>query len=113
MAGPMTAAADFPGFSAGDDVTETYHWQDDAGATINLTGRTYRAQIRMAQNSQQSWEFTITPDLVNGNITLSFASAFCADIPPGRWFWALQETIAGKSQEIIKGRVDVSANTVR
>lgn len=106
----MTATdSEFAAFRAGDDVAETYHWEDIADVTIDLSGRTFLAQIRPSQNSASAWDFTVTTDLVAGNVTLSMPGAITATIPLGRFYWALRDTTTstGLGRVVIAGRVSV------
>lgn len=100
-------------FTRGDDVSETFHWQDGAGTTINITGRTYAAQIRKDPDATAYWSFTPTVSGAAGNLTLTMLTAVTTTIPPGRWYWDLQETISGLKNTVMAGRVTVWADTTR
>lgn len=88
---------------------------DDAGTPINITGRTYRAQIRSAQDSttiKASFTCTVTAG-ASGQVTCVLSAADCATLPSGQYFWDLEENASGVVTTILSGNVTVTADVTR
>jgi hypothetical protein len=85
------------------------------GAAINITGRTYRAQIRSTQDSttiKASFTCTVT-DGANGQVTCVLSAADSADLTPGLHYWDLEENASGVISTILAGNVTVLADVTR
>lgn len=88
---------------------------DDNGTPINITGRTYRAQIRSTQDSTTiKASFTCTvPTGTDGKVTCTLSAADCATLTAGRYYWDLEETASGVVSTILAGDVTVLADVTR
>lgn len=85
------------------------------GTAINITGRTYRAQIRSTQDSttiKASFTCTVT-DGANGQVTCVLSAADSADLTPGLHYWDLEENASGIISTILAGNVTVLADVTR
>jgi hypothetical protein len=99
----------------GDTETIVATIQDDNGSAINITGRTYRAQIRSAQDSttvKGSFTCTVTAGS-SGQVTCVLAAADSATLTAGNYFWDLEENASGVISTILAGNVTVLADVTR
>ena len=88
---------------------------DEAGTPVNITGRTYRAQIRLTPDSntvKASFTCTVTSG-ANGQVTCVLAAADSAALPVGLGYWDLEETASGVVSTILAGNVTVLADVTR
>jgi hypothetical protein len=88
---------------------------DDAGTPINITGRTYKAQIRSSQDSRTiKASFTcVVSNGAAGQVTCTLSAADCATLDSGLYFWDLEETASGVVTTILSGNVTVTADVTR
>lgn len=99
----------------GDTETLVVTIQDDAGSAINITGRTYRAQIRSSQDSttiKASFTCTVTSG-AGGQVTCVLSATDSATLSSGQYFWDLEETASGVVSTILSGNVTVLADVTR
>jgi hypothetical protein len=99
----------------GDTETIVATIQDNNGAAINITGRTYRAQIRSSQDSttiKASFTCTVTGGS-SGQVTCVLAAADSATLTAGNYFWDLEENASGVISTILAGNVTVLADVTR
>jgi len=99
----------------GDTETIVVTIQDDNGTAINITGRTYRAQIRTSQDSttvRGSFTCTVTSG-ASGQVTCVLAAADSATLTAGNYFWDLEENASGVISTILAGNVTVLADVTR
>ncbi len=99
----------------GDTETIVATIQNDAGTAINITGRTYRAQIRSTQDSttiRGSFTCTVT-DGAAGQVTCVLSAADSATLSPGLAYWDLEENASGIISTILAGSVTVLADVTR
>ena len=99
----------------GDTETLVVTMTTDGTTPINLSGRTYRAQIRQAQDSRTikaSFTCTVT-DASNGVITCVLSAADSATLPVGLGFWDLEENASGVITTVMSGTVTVLADVTR
>lgn len=82
----------------GDDESVTITFSDKTtGDPVNITGRTYRAQIRRTPTDDvilASWTCNITNGAA-GVLTLTMADTVTATLTAGNAVWDLEETTAG------------------
>lgn len=97
----------------GDDITRVFIWHDNVGAIINLTGRTYRAQIRTSPAAAVSYPFVCTVNGSAGTVTFTMARTVTATIPTGQAWWDVEETVSGQATTVFGGRVTVYADVTR
>ena len=100
-------------FVAGDDWSHQITITDGTDP-INLTGRTWLAQLRRRSNSATAdAAFTVdTTDAATGVLTLTIARAVTAGLS-GPYVWDLQQTAADVVTTILAGHVTVRADTSR
>jgi hypothetical protein len=99
----------------GDTETIVATIQDSNGTAINITGRTYRAQIRSTQDSttiKASFTCTVTSG-ASGQVTCVLAAADSATLTAGNYFWDLEENASGVISTILAGNVTVLADVTR
>jgi len=99
----------------GDTETIVATIQDSNGTAINITGRTYRAQIRSTQDSttiKASFTCTVTSG-ASGQVTCVLAAADSATLTPGLAYWDLEENASGVISTILAGNVTVLADVTR
>lgn len=88
---------------------------DDNGTPINITGRTYRAQIRSSQDAttvKASFTCVVTNGAA-GQVTCTLSAADSATLPVGIAFWDLEENASGVISTILSGTVTVLADVTR
>ena len=87
--------------------------KDAAGATIDLTGRVYSAQIRTAPDTAITISVSTT-DAADGKIVLSLTAAQTDDIADGSW-WDIEErlTVGADPRTFLSGRVYVERDVTR
>jgi hypothetical protein len=99
----------------GDTETLVVTMTTDGTTPINVTGRTYRAQIRLSQDSQTikaSFVCTVT-DGANGVITCVLSATDSATLPVGLGFWDLEENASGVITTVLSGNVVINADVTR
>ena len=98
----------------GDTETIVITMQTDSTA-INITGRTYRAQIRATKDAA-TIAATLTCTITNasgGEVTCVLSAANSATLTPGTYYWDFEENNAGVISTIIAGTVAVGADVTR
>ena len=88
---------------------------DDSGTPINITGRTYRAQIRSSQDSTTvKASFTcVVSNGAAGQVTCTLSAADSATLIPGIAFWDFEENASGVVTTVLSGNVTVLADVTR
>ena len=99
----------------GDTETLVITITDDNDTPINVTGRTYRAQIRSSQDSRTvKASFTcVVTNGAAGQITCTLSAADSATLPVGLGYWDFEENASGVISTIISGTVTVLADVTR
>jgi hypothetical protein len=89
--------------------------QDDQTTPINITGRTYTAQLRTSPDiSIVSASFTCTvTDGSNGQTTCVLSATDSEKLKPGYYYWDLEENASGVITTILSGTVTVLADVTR
>ena len=99
----------------GDTETLVVNITTDGSTPVNVTGRTYRAQIRSAQDSttiKASFTCTVT-DGANGQVTCVLSATASATLSAGIYFWDLEENASVVISTILAGNVTVNADVTR
>jgi len=99
----------------GDTETLVVTITSDGSTPVNITGRTYRAQIRSSQESttiKASFTCTVTSG-ANGQVTCTLSATDSATLPVGIAYWDLEETASGVVSTILAGNVTVLADVTR
>jgi len=99
----------------GDTETIVVTITSDGSTPIDITGRTYLAQIRTSpDNTTVKASFTCTvTSAVNGQVTCTLSATDSATLPVGIAYWDLQETASGVVSTILSGNVTVLADVSR
>lgn len=88
---------------------------DDAGTPINITGRTYRAQIRSSATSdiiKATFTCTVTNGAA-GQVTCVLPVSESTLLAPGLYEWDLEENASGTVTTLLYGKVTVTADVTR
>jgi len=111
---PAPATQDLT-ITRGDTETVVVNLTSDGTTPINVTGRTYTAQLRTTPEiSIISASFTCTvTNGANGQITCVLSSAASALLDPGYYYWDLQENASGAISTLLSGMVTVLADVTR
>ncbi len=99
----------------GDTETLVVTITSDGTTPINITGRTYRAQVRSQADSttiKASFTCTVT-DGANGQVTAVLSATDSATLSAGVYFWDFEETASGTVSTILSGTVTVTADVTR
>lgn len=88
---------------------------DDGVTPINVTGRTYTAQIRYEKNSATiAASFTcVVSNGPLGQVTLTLSPLDSALLTDGAAFWDLQENNAGIITTVVAGKCTILADVTR
>lgn len=100
----------------GDTETLVITIKDSAGVGINITGRTYRAQIRATKDATTiSAAFTcVLTTPASGVVTCTLTPTQTGVLATGTQFWDFEETTAGGVvTTIVAGTVNVLADVSR
>ena len=89
----------------GDDLNLPFSNVDAAGDPIDLTGRTYTAQIRATPESTTAVSFGVSVNALAGVVTLSLTDAQTADDVPLVGVWDLQEVNGTETTTLVRGKV--------
>jgi VCBS repeat-containing protein len=99
----------------GDTETVVITMTSDGTTPVNITGRTYRAQIRTLKDAgtiDASFTCTVTAG-TSGEVTLTMAPASTSALAAGTHYWDLEETASGVVSTILAGTVTVLADVTR
>lgn len=99
----------------GDTETLVVTITSDGTTPINITGRTYRAQIRASQDSttiKASFSCSVTNGAA-GQVTCTLSATDSATLPVGIAYWDLEENASGVISTILSGNVTVIADVTR
>ena len=99
----------------GDTETLVITMKTEANAPIDITGRTYRAQIRASKDAgaiDASFTCTVT-NAVAGEITCTILPAVTETLSVGIHYWDLEETASGVVSTVLAGSVNVLADVTR
>ncbi len=112
----MAKPANYPlNIRIGDTETVTVTLQNESGAAINITGRTYSAQIR-EKTSSTSALATFTCSISNaltGKFACTLSSATTTNLSPLNAVWDLQENNGGVITTLLAGDVVISRDVTR
>jgi hypothetical protein len=99
----------------GDTETVVVNITSNGSAPIDITGRTYRAQLRSGKESaviSASFSCSIT-NAAQGQVTCVLSAVSTAGLTPGTYYWDFEENNAGVITTIIAGTVTVLADVTR
>jgi hypothetical protein len=112
----MSSAYTDLSIDAGTDFETTLDLIADDGTPINITGYTFRSQIRKSYYSANvTANITVTiTDATNGNTTLSIDAANTANIFPGRYVYDVNMIDASSTvSRIVEGIVTITPGVTR
>lgn len=98
-----------------ESVVVTLYTDDAQTVPVNITGRTYTAQIRPDTESttvSATWTCTVTNG-AGGVVTCVLPSSQSVTLNPGLFRWDLQENASGTISTLLAGQVTVLADTTR
>lgn len=96
----------------GNDYLHSVTLTSDGTTAVNITGRTYTAQVR---DSTGTLILTLTctvPTGTDGIVTISATDTLTAALTVGEYTWALQEVSGTQTNDILEGRCTVKAKQV-
>jgi hypothetical protein len=99
----------------GDTETVVVNITTDGSTPIDVTGRTYRAQLRSTKEStvvSASFTCTIT-NAFEGQVSCVLSAVSTATLVPGTYYWDFEENNGGVITTIIAGTVTVLADVTR
>lgn len=99
----------------GDTETLVVTMTTDGTTAVNITGRTYRAQIRSSQDAttvKASFTCTVTNGAA-GQVTCVLSATDSATLPVGIAYWDLEENASGTVSTVLSGTVTVLADVTR
>jgi len=98
----------------GDSYTHAVVLTTDGTTAVNITGRTYAAQVRTTtESSDVVATFTTANGGSNGTVTLTLAAATTAALTPGSYVWDLQETNGANPTTLLAGACSVQGDVTR
>lgn len=112
MAAPVTQDLTI---TRGDTETVVLTSTTDGTTPIDVTGRTYTAQLRTSPDIAivaASFTCAVT-DGANGEVTCTLSATNSALLDPGYYYWDLQENASGVITTILSGNVTVLADVTR
>ena len=88
---------------------------DNAGVPLNITGRTYRAQIRATKDSSVvSAAFVcVVTNAAAGEVTCTLTAGNASTLAVGKQYWDFEENYSGIITTILAGTVTVLADVSR
>lgn len=99
----------------GDTETLVVTITADGSSPIDITGRTYQAQVRSQQDSttiKGSFVCVVTAG-ASGQVTCTLSAATSSTLSAGLYFWDLEENASGVISTILSGNVTVLADVTR
>jgi hypothetical protein len=99
----------------GDTETLVVTITTDGSTAVDITGRTYRAQIRSTQDSttiKASFTCVVTSG-ASGQVTCTLTATSSSALSAGLYFWDLEENASGVISTILSGNVTVLADVTR
>jgi hypothetical protein len=99
----------------GDTETLVVTITTDGSTAVDITGRTYKAQIRSTQDSttiKASFTCVVTSG-GSGQVTCTLSATSSAALSAGLYFWDLEENASGVISTILSGNVTVLADVTR
>jgi hypothetical protein len=112
----MGSPANYPlTILTGDTETVTVNLQDSAGAAIDITGRTYQAQIRDTAASTAviaTFNCSVTNGTA-GQFACTLGTAVTAALTPQTAVWDCQENNSGVVTTLLSGQVFIVQDVTR
>lgn len=99
----------------GDTKTVSVTMQDGSGSPINISGRTYAAQLRSTVDSSTvlaTFACSIT-NAAAGQLSATLSASTTAALSPGDGVWSLRETNGSVVTTILEGGVQLVGSPTR
>jgi hypothetical protein len=99
----------------GDTETVVVNMTTNGTIPVDVTGRTYRAQIRTTKDASTiaaTWDCNVT-NAAAGQITCVLSAASSSALTAGTNFWDFEETNGSVVTTILAGTVNVLADVTR
>ena len=94
----------------GDDVAQVVTFVGSDGVTaINITGRTYVAQIFTAAGAVAGSFTTAVPTGTDGIVNITLPDATTTSLGAGVWRWSLVETASGVITTLLVGTFTITS----
>jgi len=102
-------------FVRGDTETVQVTMTSDGSTPVNITGRTYAAQLRTTPDiaAISATATCAITDAANGVMQAVFSATSTAALDPGYYYWDLQENASGTITTVLQGTVTVLADVTR
>ena len=98
----------------GDTCSIVVSITDSTGAAVNVTGRTYRAQIRYSPDTSILASFTcVITNAAGGVVTCTMSATTTASLPVGRAQWDFEETNGDVVNTLFGGLVTITADVTK
>jgi hypothetical protein len=112
----MSSPANYPlTLRVGDTETVSVTLQDSSGTAINITGRTYAAQVRAtadAASALATFSCSIT-NAAAGQFACTLSASTTAALSTGTAVWDLQETNGSTVTTLLAGPVRIDQDVTR
>ena len=112
----MASPVDYPlSVRIGDTETVSVTLQNSTGTAIDITGRTYAAQIReTAASTSVLASFTcVLVNAANGQFACTLSASTTAGLSPQMAVWDLQETYGTTVSTLLAGTVEINKDVTR
>lgn len=99
----------------GDTEVVVITMNDSASLPINITGRTYRAQIRATKDAttiSTAFVCVVTAPLL-GEVTCTLTAGNSSTLAAGKYYWDFEENYSGIVTTVLAGVVTVLADVSR
>ena len=98
----------------GDTYLHEITIRDSSNASIDISDRTYSAQVRRTASSDVILTFTSTvTDAANGVLQISLTSSQTSSLDSGIYIYDLQETNSSNILTLMRGNVTVTGDITR
>lgn len=96
----------------GNDYLHSVTLTSDGSTAVNITGRTYAAQVRDASGTLILTLTCTVPTGTDGLVSISATDTLTLALTPGTYSWALQETSGSSTNDILAGAAVVRPKAV-
>ena len=98
----------------GSDFSSVVTVSNSDGALVDLTGYTYRGQIRKTYSSSTAVDFTVTANTPpNGELTSTLTAAQTGAMKAGRFVYDVEIELANVVTRVVEGQLEVTPRVTR
>lgn len=98
----------------GSDFSSVVTVSNSDGALVDLTGYTYRGQIRKTYSSSTAVDFTVTANTpTNGELTITLTAAQTGAMKAGRFVYDVEIELANVVTRVVEGQLEVTPRVTR